>query len=932
MLPKHQNPTRGRRGKGGPFWATAPYNFVPLPDKVVTVAEHEIPPHDTFAPGTFSGYLDCTLETKTPLYVRAMQSKELFDAIGETPFYKLTPEQQNEVAQFFTLYNADCPVIPGSSLRGMLRTLIEIVAYGKVQDVTNEPLIFRAVGDTTSLGEMYRNAVMQTDPAPQNDRRIFLTPRVRAGYLEKDGSAWQIRPAGKHEGVVTFARIPCKIQDTEKQEFPYVAFTLEERTENGEKQIVTTAELVTDATAQPVPLEQYEGCRNAFRIWVELGKYDYQDVQEGHIQVKYAPVLSARAQDTDGYQEAVVAFSGPMDKKKHEAVMLKKDDTATPLSLEPKLVSLYRDQVSPEQEKLLGEDGALRPNQPVFYLEGKEGIRFFGHTMMLRLPYDKSPLDFVPRELRRDDEIDLAEALFGFVPRTPSDKRQARAGRVFFSDAICTKPGKDVWLAAEPFPPKILASPKATTFQHYLTQQQPDDQVVGCNKKGEEKWQALLDHYGSKTPMRTVIRGTKFYWHHGEIKQTDIQELDTNKLADASKQYTKMRPIRDKVQFHFTIRFENLTPVEMGALLWTLRLPAGHYPKIGMGKPFGMGAVELVKVEPIIRNRRQRYEQLFANGGTTWNLGADVSIDEAEWRRAFETFVLERMNADERGEATQLSDVERIQMLFAVLKWPGPPIARTRAMQIELPTGRGDETVNEFKARPVLPNPLAVLTNPPMTTHGALPRSKEVRAVTAPRNQTKRESVREQIPTTGEILEGTFSGFTAKNPNYGFIKPEGQGKDVFVHRNDLKGLPTLQAGNRVRFRIVQGEKGPRAAQVEIITTASLAQVAGASELSKTKTNPVEETVNPSSNNPESVRQEYRVNQKFKGKVREIEDDGAVLLEMPGLDYQQAWGMIYPEDVNKPYQRGKKIRVQILDISRVEDKTIYICKPALHQES
>ena len=50
--------------------AWAPYNFVPLPEKVIRRAG-EIPGHDTYSPDLLSGYFDVELETKSPVFVRS---------------------------------------------------------------------------------------------------------------------------------------------------------------------------------------------------------------------------------------------------------------------------------------------------------------------------------------------------------------------------------------------------------------------------------------------------------------------------------------------------------------------------------------------------------------------------------------------------------------------------------------------------------------------------------------------------------------------------------------------------------------------------------------------------------------------------------------------------------------------------------------------
>ena len=50
---------------------------------------------------------------------------------------------------------------------------------------------------------------------------------------------------------------------------------------------------------------------------------------------------------------------------------------------------------------------------------------------------------------------------------------------------------------------------------------------------------------------------------------------------------------------------------------------------------------------------------------------------------------------------------------------------------------------------------------------------------------------------------------------YGFIEKEGGGQDIFVHYSSIQGenYKTLEGGEEVTFDIVQGEKGPQAANV-----------------------------------------------------------------------------------------------------------------------
>lgn len=65
--------------------------------------------------------------------------------------------------------------------------------------------------------------------------------------------------------------------------------------------------------------------------------------------------------------------------------------------------------------------------------------------------------------------------------------------------------------------------------------------------------------------------------------------------------------------------------------------------------------------------------------------------------------------------------------------------------------------------------------------------------------------------------QGTVKWFNAEK-GYGFITPDDGGKDVFVHHTAIKaeGFRSLNEGQKVEFEIMQGQKGPQAANVRPI--------------------------------------------------------------------------------------------------------------------
>ena len=63
------------------------------------------------------------------------------------------------------------------------------------------------------------------------------------------------------------------------------------------------------------------------------------------------------------------------------------------------------------------------------------------------------------------------------------------------------------------------------------------------------------------------------------------------------------------------------------------------------------------------------------------------------------------------------------------------------------------------------------------------------------------------------MQQGTVTWFNAKK-GYGFISDE-NGDDIFVHFSalNMSGFKVLEEGDKVEFEVIEGEKGPQAANV-----------------------------------------------------------------------------------------------------------------------
>jgi len=67
-------------------------------------------------------------------------------------------------------------------------------------------------------------------------------------------------------------------------------------------------------------------------------------------------------------------------------------------------------------------------------------------------------------------------------------------------------------------------------------------------------------------------------------------------------------------------------------------------------------------------------------------------------------------------------------------------------------------------------------------------------------------------------MEGIVKWFN-HTKGFGFITPTEGGADVFVHYSAIQGegMRSLNEGDKVQFEVTQGDKGPRATDVSVIT-------------------------------------------------------------------------------------------------------------------
>ena len=159
--------------------ATAPYNFIPYDPARIVGPEESIE--------RYSGSLEVSLQSceQSPLLVAGPQARA---DKGNGP----KPRTFLEVA--------GKPVIPGSSLKGMLRSLVEILSFAPMAPMNEQPLVFRNFMDNE-----YKRHIGENMRFKNKGTRVPLDDvyKSKAGWLQKKDGKRCIVPASLLEAATS---------------------------------------------------------------------------------------------------------------------------------------------------------------------------------------------------------------------------------------------------------------------------------------------------------------------------------------------------------------------------------------------------------------------------------------------------------------------------------------------------------------------------------------------------------------------------------------------------------------------------------------------------------------------------------------------------------------------------------------------------------
>jgi CRISPR-associated protein (TIGR03986 family) len=173
--------------------------------------------------------------------------------------------------------------------------------------------------------------------------------------------------------------------------------------------------------------------------------------------------------------------------------------------------------------------------------------------------------------------------VFGWVSQNPDAGSEAPKvayrGHVRVGPVACTNPDGAIKEFSQPKILAILGEPKPQQGRFYLGKSDGLDKSDGTAQPPGRSKEVAGYHSENR------IRGPKVYPHHRQFGEPDSKGNESNQNRSITGW------VNPEVKFEFDLHFENLSRIELGALVWLLKMPEDHFLRLGLGKPLGFGSV-----------------------------------------------------------------------------------------------------------------------------------------------------------------------------------------------------------------------------------------------------------------------------------------------------------------------------------------------------
>ncbi len=508
-----------------------PYTFVPLPDKVKRDKPHG---HAKAVEGGLTGYLDVEFAFRSPLMM---------------PVDWNIPEETTATGTQLE----ERVTVPGSSVRGAVRSLFEVISSSCLSILDPDYLPVHR----EHLGMHPEKQLAVVDEVDSDGKVISVLPTSKVVWIRAE-ALWRL--FGGAEGL----RSGVRISFDENCIYPHNFGTevnqmiREQLTSEGEPTLKKDGDWVVhvaDAGAK--------SSHPADHIYVAAGKLETTPIRLGERTWEDYRELCRRSVDVTGGELAPKAPAWDAEDWSKVAVLVKHKSGTT----------IGRRRKS---------DGALAPGDSVWITMSKGGERVVtGLTMSLTWrKLGEGPIrDRLPDEsllpCRNPDELCPACATFGFIEARTEGQRGDQAEHNAYASHLrfgVFKTGAPVPLRLVLPPPTRSPRPSAGAFylEHLTAEGENREAGVAEQGKPASHWGGLRGRSGMRR-----IAGRKFYWHGQEPEDTiptprQVRRAHYPKEGAPDCQETKRWITEGTPVLKGRIHFENIDARQLGLLMLAL--------------------------------------------------------------------------------------------------------------------------------------------------------------------------------------------------------------------------------------------------------------------------------------------------------------------------------------------------------------------------
>lgn len=408
----------------------APFNFVPLSEKVfIPEWANQISQDIPFSDGV-SGTIDMTITAKSPIFIRNGHTKE---------------DGEKKNSEYNTFSHITLPngrplyFIPATSIKGEVRNLLEIMSFSKM-DVDKRAMFARR---------------------DMRNREVYplLNPKIQksihCGWLKRQGNEYTISDCGRFMRI-SQREIDNYIGRNKNVMYSHFSknsnFNLNEPLKNGNKEY------------DPKSADfKYELMRST-----QLQNLRFRQIKKNRMKdnvVRYDPNGSIRGSIVlTGQSSKWTEPRNKYAKGKYYEFVFPENEIHKPRYISQEKFDhfsfIYKDTSDWDRIKRLidQKDGK---GVPVFFRAEEDEIIDFGMAYLYKMPYEKSVWQSL-YPAHKESNLDLAQCIFGLSDDNDSKiqlKGRVQFGNAFTSNAVVGEPKK-----------LILGSPKASYYPFYVHQ------------------------------------------------------------------------------------------------------------------------------------------------------------------------------------------------------------------------------------------------------------------------------------------------------------------------------------------------------------------------------------------------------------------------------------------------------------------------------